>query len=73
MFREVRRVIPAGSSASATCRKSRNGRRGQAHDHAANRNQHPGTQFQQTFTACPDLSSRTVGVRGVQTSSCIST
>ena len=41
-------------------------RRGQVHDHAANRNQHPATQFQQTFTECPDLSSRTVGVCGVQ-------
>ena len=42
-------------------------RRGQMHDHAANRTHHPGTQFQQPFTDCPDLSSGTAGVRGLQT------
>jgi hypothetical protein len=42
-------------------------RRGQMHDHTANRNQHTCAQFQQTFTECPDLSSGTAGVRGSQT------
>ena len=42
-------------------------RRGQMHDHAANRTHHPGTQFQQPFTDGPDLSSGTAGVRGLQT------
>ena len=42
-------------------------RRGQVYDHAANRTDHPGAQFQQPFAKCPDLSSGTAGVRGFQT------
>jgi len=40
---------------------------GQMYDHAANRTHHPGAQFEQLFAECPDLSSRTAGVRGLQT------